>query len=99
MTKGAVVGHPEDAVVCGACGGPVKGAGIRAGPKFWHRDHFVCCECGLELRSQNACRPVFQKQGLLFCEDDFRRKFVPKCAFCEDFITKVEKLLLHKITL
>ena len=32
---------------------------------------------------------VYQKDGQLFCESDYKRKFVPRCGFCSGFILDV----------
>ena len=32
---------------------------------------------------------VFQKNGSLYCETDYKKNFVPRCAFCSGFIMKV----------
>ena len=34
---------------------------------------------------------VYQKDGSLYCERDYKRLFVPKCASCGDHIMKVSQ--------
>ena len=54
----------------------------QAGETYWHESHFTCSECGLRLRDSK----VFQKDGLLYCEMDYKKMFVPRCAACSGFI-------------
>ena len=39
---------------------------------------------------------VFQKNGDLYCETDYKKNFVPRCAFCSGFIMKVNNKLYCK---
>ena len=57
----------------------------QAGDTYWHEAHFTCSECGLRLRDSK----VFQKDGLLYCEMDYKKRFVPRCAACSGFILSV----------
>ena len=57
----------------------------QAGDTYWHESHFTCSECGLRLRDSK----VFQKDGLLYCEMDYKKMFVPRCAACSGFILTV----------
>ena len=57
----------------------------QAGDTYWHESHFTCSECGLRLRDSK----VFQKDGLLYCEMDYKKMFVPRCAACSGFILNV----------
>ena len=38
---------------------------------------------------------VFQKNGELYCETDYKKNFVPRCAFCSGFIMKVNMNLKY----
>ncbi len=31
----------------------------------------------------------YYRDGKLYCDADYKRKFVPKCAKCQDYITSV----------
>ena len=55
---------------------------------YWHESHFTCSECGVRLRDAK----VFQKDGLLYCEVDYKKRFVPRCAACSGFILSVSKV-------
>ncbi len=35
---------------------------------------------------------VFQKEGRLYCDSDYKRNFVPRCAQCSEFIMQVSTL-------
>ena len=91
----------RDRMVCNSCHESIAGgcSAVKAGGKFWHQDHFICSECDAALQradggQEGAGNTVFQKDGKLFCELDYKQKFVPKCAFCTDFIMKVLVLLV-----
>ena len=57
----------------------------QAGESYWHETHFTCSDCGIRLKDTK----VFQKEGLLFCEVDYKKRFVPRCAACSGFILSV----------
>lgn len=65
---------------CKACNLPVKDqkdATIAMGGVF-HAEHFVCMECAIPLPGNN-----FRKvDGQVYCENDYHKKFSPKCDFC-----------------
>ena len=63
------------------------------------KEHFCCADCGLRMRLPESVEDnttVFQKNGELYCETDYKRNFVPRCAFCSGFIMKVRQCLLVK---
>ena len=82
----------KDKMICNECHDSISAgsSAVKAGGKFWHPEHFACRECGTHLRMENESNPtVFQKDGSLYCEVDYKHKFVPKCAYCFGFIMKV----------
>ncbi|CAG7817040.1 unnamed protein product [Allacma fusca] len=64
---------------CHACKQPITdGNPVHAMGKTWHADHFSCSDCGKNLSPNN----FYERDGRLYCEDDFHRRFSPKCASC-----------------
>ena len=59
---------------------------MKAKGKFYHEEKcFRCSVCSCSLKEV----PIFIKDDVLFCEDDYKAKFVPKCAKCNGYITEV----------
>lgn len=48
----------------------------------WHSDCFRCSACDSQLNSW-----YFEKDGLLFCRDDYWQKFGESCQSCGEIIT------------
>eukprot|EP00092_Neocalanus_flemingeri_P027310 GFUD01029621.1.p1 GENE.GFUD01029621.1~~GFUD01029621.1.p1 ORF type:complete len:187 (+),score=44.70 GFUD01029621.1:118-678(+) len=71
-----------ETMVCTKCGENIVGKAMKAGDKYWHESHFLCSDCGVRLRDTK----VFQKDGALFCDHDYKKRFVPRCASCSGFI-------------
>merc|ERR1719210_2406417 len=64
----------QEEMICTKCGEHILGKAMKAGDTYWHESHFTCSECGVRLRDAK----VFQKDGLLYCEMDYKKKFVPR---------------------
>ncbi len=77
-------------LLCEECSGEISGKAMKAGTKFWHDHHFTCADCGIRLREAK----VFQKDGRLYCDRDYKTKFVPRCAMCSEFILQVRSDLV-----
>jgi len=67
---------------CAACEKPIAGQMITAMGETWHREHFTCAHCGVELGNKN----FFERDGRPYCERDYHELFSPRCAFCEGSI-------------
>lgn len=50
---------------------------ISALGQVWHADCFLCSACDAQLSSW-----YFEKDGLLFCKDDYWSKFGESCQQC-----------------
>ena len=53
--------------------------------KTWHPHCFKCAVCQKKLSPNN----YYERDGIPYCEDDYHRKFSPKCAGCGDPIKEV----------
>ena len=64
----------------------IKGSAMKAKGKIYHEEKcFRCSVCNCNLKEI----PVFSKDDVLFCEECYKAKFVPKCAKCNGYITEV----------
>lgn len=75
-------GGGEENMECSQCGERIVGKAMKANDKYWHENHFLCCDCGVKLNNTK----VFQKDGKLYCDLDYKKRFVPRCASCSGFI-------------
>ena len=72
--------------MCGKCNEEITGRAMKAKDIMYHEEGcFVCVDCSLDLREVS----VYSKEGALYCENDYKKKFVPKCAKCMEYITEV----------
>lgn len=55
---------------------------IEALDQEWHSDCFRCSVCDSHLHNW-----YFEKEGLLFCRDDYYQRFGEACQQCSDFIS------------
>lgn len=46
--------------------------------KYFHPHHFTCSECGKQLKENE----FMEKDGRIYCMDDFLNLFAPKCVAC-----------------
>jgi paxillin len=67
---------------CYSCGLPIRDEKdvTRALGGTFHSEHFVCYACAKPLPANN----FRQKEGEVYCEDDYHNIFSPRCAFCDD---------------
>lgn len=82
---------------CAACNGPILDKCVTAMDRTWHPEHFICSSCGHQL----ADEAFHEKDGYIYCSNDFFRNFAPKCGGCgqsiiDTFITALEKQWHHK---
>ena len=76
---------------CGKCGEPVTGKAMKIKERAYHEEKcFSCVECMKDLKAV----PVYSREEKLYCERDYREKFVPKCGQCKDYVLDVSILLL-----
>lgn len=75
---------------CGKCGEPITGKALKAKERIYHEENcFSCCVCKRDLKAA----PVYSRDDQLYCEKDYREKFVPKCAQCNDFVLDVSRVI------
>lgn len=69
---------PAPLLECSSCRNDLADADfIRALGQEWHADCFRCSACDAQLSSW-----YFEKDGLLFCRDDYWMKFGESCQQC-----------------
>ena len=74
--------------VCGKCNKEIEGKAMKAKDVLYHEDGcFVCVTCNTDLKSAS----VYSKEGHLYCENDYKTAFVPKCAKCLEYILEVRE--------
>jgi len=77
---------------CGNCGREFDSGFVMGAGKKFHEECFVCCVC---LKSVLDSGYV-EKEGKMYCEEDFHLEFAPKCAACTkplsgQFLTALDK--------
>ena len=78
---------------CGKCGEPITGKAMKAKERLYHENNcFTCSVCKKDLKAV----PVYSRDGNLLCEKDYREKFVPKCAQCNDFVLEVSDIIFQR---
>lgn len=81
--------NDDDAsLTCLECGQAItSGRAMKAGGRAWHDEHFNCSDCGMRLSDAK----VYQRDGgkKLYCDSDYKKRFVPVCAFCSAYVTSV----------
>ncbi|KAI9139322.1 LIM domain protein [Paraphysoderma sedebokerense] len=70
------------AKICGGCNEQISGPSIAAGGKYYHMEHLRCSVCKRGL----AGATLFEKDGNLYCENDYHELYSPKCAYCSESI-------------
>ncbi|CAF0859419.1 unnamed protein product [Brachionus calyciflorus] len=66
--------------------------------KTWHLNCLRCVDCKLSLDSQQTC---FAKDGLIYCKDDYYKRFPRKCNNCfqsispNEFIMRSRQYIFH----
>lgn len=65
--------------LCNSCGKPIVDRFMsKVCEQFWHESCLKCCSCGVQLA--NAC---FNKDGNLYCKDDYSLLYGSKCFLCD----------------
>ena len=84
---GMAAAGDDDSLTCLECGQAItSGRVMKAGGRAWHDEHFNCSDCGARLSDAK----VYQKDGgKLYCDSDYKRRFVPVCSFCSAYVTSV----------
>lgn len=67
---------------CSGCLNKVNDEYIRALSQDWHTECFRCSACDIALSTW-----YFEKDGLLFCKDDYWSKYGESCQDCSQIIT------------
>ena len=70
---------------CEKCKGPVNGNSVTIASKVWHSEHFQCHKCNIVL----SPLMFFEKDGIPYCDKDYKELFSPKCSYCNGIITEV----------
>ena len=73
--------------ICAFCNKEIEDQALKAKNRLYHENTcFKCQVCSKDLKNVG----VFSKEdGVLYCEADYKAKFVPKCAKCHDYIMEV----------
>ena len=82
--------------ICAFCNKEIEDQALKAKNRLYHENTcFKCQICSKDLKNV----AVFSKEdGVLYCEDDYKAKFVPKCAKCQDYIMEVKLTkIMHKV--
>lgn len=70
--------------VCSGCRKPILGAEqINAMGRSYHKEHFRCSTCGVQIGSGN----FFEKEGQPQCENCYQSHFCQKCFHCNSPIS------------
>jgi Fe2+ or Zn2+ uptake regulation protein len=65
---------------CCVCDGHILTGGATLNGKHYHNEHFICLICHRSIKDVAA----FEKNGGIYCEKDFHKKFSPECAVCKE---------------
>ncbi|XP_014240531.1 paxillin-like [Cimex lectularius] len=75
---------------CNGCHLPIKDVVVVALNANWHREHFVCANCGTQLCNKG----FFEKDMNPYCKKCFEDKYCPKCKGCDESITDTAVMAL-----
>ncbi|KYM82591.1 LIM domain kinase 1 [Atta colombica] len=75
-------GESRGTLICASCLNPIEDEFIQALNQEWHIDCFRCSACDIGLSSW-----YFEKDGLLFCKDDYWAAYGEACQDCGQIIT------------
>ena len=84
----AAMVKPQNLPSCEKCKEPVSGNSVTILSKVWHADHFQCAKCATVL----SPLVYHEKDGVPYCEKDYRELFSPKCSYCSGIITDVRNI-------
>ena len=71
--------------VCAACNKPILAKVVNALGCQWHKEHFTCTQCDVELGSTT----YYESNGRPYCEKDYHELYAPRCAYCNGPILEV----------
>ena len=71
--------------VCAACSKPILTKVVNALGRQWHKEHFTCAQCDVELGSIT----YYESNGQPYCEKDYHELFALRCAYCNGPILEV----------
>ncbi|KYN34683.1 LIM domain kinase 1 [Trachymyrmex septentrionalis] len=75
-------GESRGTLICAGCLNAIEDEFIQALNQEWHIDCFRCSACDIGLSSW-----YFEKDGLLFCKDDYWAAYGEACQDCGQIIT------------
>ena len=79
---------------CAYCGKEIEDHAMKAKDLLYHESTcFKCQVCYKDLRNS----AVFSKENVLYCENDYKEKFVPKCAKCNEYIMEVSYVAFKSV--
>ena len=58
----------------------------------WHSSCLKCVECGAELENEASC---FEKEGHIYCRDDYLRYHINKMAVNEEYTNILAQFILQ----
>jgi len=71
---------------CASCGQGVKDVDmVRVQSKIFHSHCLSCSHCGLALAKKGS---IFQKDGQVYCRNDYLNFFCKRCTACADHILR-----------
>lgn len=74
--------QPPTENVCVKCKQPVRERYVVAKERLYHVDHFTCVTCNKSL----AGVAYIERDGDIYCENDYHEKYSPPCGYCQDKI-------------
>ncbi|KAG8273883.1 paxillin-like [Homalodisca vitripennis] len=75
---------------CTACGKPIRDVVVMALDQPWHRECFVCANCGAMLSNKG----FYESEGRPICEECYESQFCTKCKLCSEPIADVSVIVL-----
>lgn len=71
--------------LCDSCKKPVEEMHlVKVSDKSFHPACLACSHCGVSLAKQGS---TYQKEGFLYCKDDYMNFFSKRCTACTHFLT------------
>lgn len=68
---------------CGVCKEAVEN-GLKFHEQTYHKDCFACRDCSVNLADRSTVE--IAEDGHLYCEEDFFKRFGPKCPVCSEVL-------------
>ncbi|GCB79103.1 hypothetical protein scyTo_0019491, partial [Scyliorhinus torazame] len=73
--------HNNTLEKCAVCHEPITEKMLRATGKAFHPKCFTCNTCKKQLEGQPF---IVDKDGEIYCVEDYHRKYAPKCSVCNE---------------